>query len=176
VSGSFPTGRTMTTTDLCDEPHPDRPDVLCRKDKPCWGSHYNPREDVSWPGRQLPGNTPRTTLVDMARRADHTPPSGPPIVRTIDPPTAHEAARRIQPKRGTAKARVLDYLRRCAPEWVDAPELTDSVVGGSEGLRRVRELRQEGWEIETRPAPGSQTAWQYRLPPTVALDPTATKG
>lgn len=90
-----------------------------------------------------------------------------PVVRRDDPPPAREGAARIEPKRGTRKALVLGMLRRAAEAgpavWVDGAVLTQPSCGGSEGLRRLRELRRDGWGIESRPHPDSQTAFQYRL-------------
>lgn len=87
----------------------------------------------------------------------------PPVVRTEDPWTAHEAANRVEPTRGTRKAAVLNLLRS-AGGWVDGAAIASPDVGGSEGLRRLRELREhDGWSIERRPHPTSSTAWQYRL-------------
>ena len=41
----------------------------------------------------------------------------------------------------TRREQVLRYLQDHADEWVDGPELANAQVGGSEGLKRVRELR-----------------------------------
>lgn len=48
--------------------------------------------------------------------------------------------------------------------WVDGHDLCGPTVGGSEGLRRLRDLRAEGVEIEKRnhPTKGRATV-QYRL-------------
>lgn len=83
--------------------------------------------------------------------------------RASDPDSSREAAQRYEPKRETAKARVLDYLRARVLMWVDAPELTTPEVGGFAGTRRLRELRDDGWPIETRPKPGATNLWQHRL-------------
>lgn len=88
-----------------------------------------------------------------------------PIVRNADPSTAHVAAARFQPKRDSAKGRVLAYLQARLGEWVDAPELTAREVGGFAGTRRMRELREVGWPIETRPHPDGSNVWQHRLLP-----------
>jgi hypothetical protein len=61
------------------------------------------------------------------------------------------------------KQRVLDYLRDRQGQWVDGTELISPEVGGSEGLRRVRELRAE-IEIDLRRHPNPlKDVWQYRL-------------
>lgn len=48
-------------------------------------------------------------------------------------------------------------------EWHDGPELTHPEVGGSEGLRRLRELREKGYTIEMRRKAKGRTTRQYRL-------------
>ena len=48
-------------------------------------------------------------------------------------------------------------------EWHDGHELTHPAVGGSEGLRRLRELREKGYTIEMRKKAKGQTTRQYRL-------------
>lgn len=107
-----------------------------------------------------------TKPADLPSLFDPMTPVTDPIVRTDDPWTSHVAAERIEPKRGTRKALVLAVLQAAAGEWVDGAALTRPEVGGSEGLRRLRELRTaHGWPIERRPNPASATAWQYRLEP-----------
>jgi hypothetical protein len=65
----------------------------------------------------------------------------------------------------TRAKQVLHRLREAAGEWVDGTELANEEVGGSEGLKRLRELRLEGWPIEERHHPSPRRAiWQYRLP------------
>lgn len=68
----------------------------------------------------------------------------------------------ILPRTGTRKRAVLGYLQDRRGSWVDGYELATPEVGGGEGLRRLRELRAEGWNIEERSMPNS-TAWQYRI-------------
>jgi hypothetical protein len=48
-------------------------------------------------------------------------------------------------------------------QWHDGPELTHPEVGGSEGLRRLRELRAKGYMIEMRIKAKGKTTRQYRL-------------
>ena len=62
----------------------------------------------------------------------------------------------------TRKERVLKTLEANAPDWVPGWMLTDPSVGGSEGLRRVRELRSDGHVIEVRKRKGSQVR-EYRI-------------
>jgi hypothetical protein len=62
--------------------------------------------------------------------------------------------------RMTRKGAVLKALK--PRRWVAGYELTKPAVGGSEGLRRVRELRSDGYEIKMRRIPGKQ-AYEYRL-------------
>lgn len=62
------------------------------------------------------------------------------------------------------KEQVLERLRRAGGEWVDGSELATAEVGGSEGLRRLRELRAEGVAIEQRAHPDKgRDVSQYRL-------------
>jgi biotin operon repressor len=72
------------------------------------------------------------------------------------------------------RAHVLEKLVRAEGAWVPGPDLAGPESGGSEGLRRVRELRTKGWKIETRRMKG-RDAWEYRLiappPPTTATEP-----
>jgi biotin operon repressor len=60
----------------------------------------------------------------------------------------------------TRKGRVLKTLR--SRKWTPGYELTQPEVGGTEGLRRVRELRSEGYKIESRRMKDSR-AFEYRL-------------
>ena len=68
----------------------------------------------------------------------------------------------IAPRHGTRQQLVLAYLQARPGQWVDGFALASPEVGGSEGLKRLRELRAAGWPIEKRPKPHSE-AWQYRL-------------
>lgn len=64
----------------------------------------------------------------------------------------------------TRKELVLNYLQARKGQWVDGPQLANPEVGGSEGLRRFRELRAEGYPVEERRHPNSKRAVrQYRL-------------
>lgn len=65
------------------------------------------------------------------------------------------------------KEQVLAVLSEARGAWVDGPNLANEQVGGSEGLKRLRELRDDdGYPIEARrhPEPG-RDIWQYRLDP-----------
>ena len=62
---------------------------------------------------------------------------------------------------GDRQRRVLFVLED--GEWHDGPELTHPEVGGSEGLRRLRELRAKGYQIEMRKKAKGRTTRQYRL-------------
>ena len=85
-----------------------------------------------------------------------------PRARTVDPPSAHVAADLIEPVAETCKANVLAYLEEHRGQWVSGQELAQPETGGDQGLKRVRELRQEGHNIENRPTPGRRGTWQYR--------------
>lgn len=83
------------------------------------------------------------------------------LARANDPSSSHEGARRIEPKRGTRKAEVLSRLLADPGVWVPAEDLHTASCGGSEGLRRIRELRRDGWNIEVRYRDRSMT--EYRI-------------
>lgn len=88
-----------------------------------------------------------------------------------------------KPRKRTRKQAVLEVLQRAAghPDetlhfgdgeivlrasggWVEGWVLHHPLTGGSEGLRRVRELRAEGHEIEMRAHPDkNRDSRQYRL-------------
>lgn len=59
---------------------------------------------------------------------------------------------------------VLSVLQAADGEWVNGTVLASAEVGGSEGLKRLRELRADGWPIEMRRHPDpDRTVRQYRL-------------
>lgn len=65
--------------------------------------------------------------------------------------------------RPTRRDKVLYYLGERMGKWVPGYELTTPEVGGSEGLRRLREARDnDNWLIEGRQMEGSD-AWEYRM-------------
>ena len=72
------------------------------------------------------------------------------LARRTDPVTSREGAELIHPKRGTRRWQVLEYLLSRQGRWVPSYEMCTVSVGGSEGLRRLRELRTTGWPIETK--------------------------
>lgn len=72
----------------------------------------------------------------------------------------------------TRKEQVLARLRAANGGWVDGPEIANEAVGGSEGLRRLRELADEGHNIRKRHHPDTtRDIWQYRLGPPIAAVP-----
>lgn len=70
------------------------------------------------------------------------------------------------------REQVLAYLKDHKNGWVDGPNLANEEVGGSEGLKRLRELRADGYRIEQRrhPSPG-RDIWQYRLVDSPTVPP-----
>lgn len=63
----------------------------------------------------------------------------------------------------TRKGQVLAHLIANRNVWIDGPDLSNEEVGGSEGLRRLRELIEEGRPIESRRHPNpNRDIWQYR--------------
>lgn len=63
--------------------------------------------------------------------------------------------------KSSAKSKVKAYLEE-HPGWVPGYELTTREVGGSEGLKRLRELRDEGLPIIKKKMKNSN-AYAYRL-------------
>jgi hypothetical protein len=106
-------------------------------------------------GVPLPTAPPRLPPPPM-----HRPPPAPPwpAPRT----TMHD---RDLEAEDSARGRVATLLRKQAGQWVRGSLLASAGVGGSEGLRRLRELRNRfGWRIEQRRVPGS-TEREYRFVP-----------
>ena len=64
----------------------------------------------------------------------------------------------------TRKELVLQLLLQHKGEWVDGTRIASAEVGGSEGLKRLRELRQDGHDIRMRKHPDARRdIYQYRL-------------
>ena len=60
------------------------------------------------------------------------------------------------------KREVLARLMAADGKWVGGPELANRRCGGSEGLRRLRELRELGYAIEKKQLEG-HNYFSYRL-------------
>lgn len=71
----------------------------------------------------------------------------------------------------TRKEQVLEKLKSAPGVWFNGAELSNEEVGGSEGLKRLRELKAEGWRVQMRknPAQGSDQ-FQYRLAVALTAD------
>ena len=172
----------------CDALHPEHPGLTCiatatHAEHVAFLGVGMDREPIDWPNPDYrPPASHRSSRGDAAQKlrdlgsrvppAPVRPPDGPrpgtdsrpPVVGNGDPWTSHVAAELIEPTRGTRKHAVLTLLREAQGGWVNGSEIATQEVGGSEGLRRLRELREaDGWVIERRPAPGMSTSWQYRL-------------
>lgn len=66
----------------------------------------------------------------------------------------------------TRKELVLQLLKRHLNEWVNGTDIATAEVGGSEGLKRLRELRQDGYDIRMRKHPNpDRDIFQYKLVP-----------
>ena len=62
------------------------------------------------------------------------------------------------------KDQVLAKLKQYEGQWLNGTDLSNEEVGGSEGLKRLRELRAEGYPIERRQHPDrGRDIYQYRL-------------
>jgi len=62
----------------------------------------------------------------------------------------------------TAKEKVYDLLRKNTNKWVPGYKIASPAIGGSEGLRRLRDLRQDGLVIEKRKM-DNRSSYEYRL-------------
>jgi hypothetical protein len=63
-------------SELCEEPHPDRPTVLCDKPKPCFAYHCNSEHHETWGDRPIPGDrlSDPHGLINLVRRIrEYTP-------------------------------------------------------------------------------------------------------
>lgn len=83
------------------------------------------------------------------------------FARTNGPINSIDAAVAYEPVRNTRKTIVANYLLDHIGEWIDAETFNE--IGGRAGDRRMRELRQDGWQIETRLSPSQFRAYQHRL-------------
>lgn len=106
------------------------------------------------------GYGPATDTVSPLRQTDRLP-DGAPLRPVIDVDREPRVSPDPYAPGLTRQQRVLAYLRG-AGDWVYGPELANASIGGSEGLRRLRELREQGWIIEERRRPGRQ-GWEYKL-------------
>lgn len=77
----------------------------------------------------------------------------------------------------TRRDQVRAYLHARLNQWVDGTDLANEEVGGSEGLKRLRELRTEleaegRYAIEMRPHPSPDRAiFQYRMTEVWPVEP-----
>ena len=60
-----------------------------------------------------------------------------------------------------SRMRVLELFISRWGEWVTRAEIC--AVGGAEGTRRARELRELGFHLAKRRPDGNKRAWEYRL-------------
>jgi hypothetical protein len=64
--------------------------------------------------------------------------------------------------RPTRAIQVATYLADRQGRWVPGNEISNPTIGGSDGRRRARELREYGFHVECRPMDGREE-WEYRL-------------
>ena len=103
------------------------------------------------------------------------PPEAPeadPIPLPLPDPSSRsrKALARVAPTLKTRRERVLDCLQRGKDQWIPGEVLRSPAVGGSEALRRVRELTAAGWPIARQPAEGKRTTWVYKLTSAPQVD------
>lgn len=74
---------------------------------------------------------------------------------------AHPPVLKAGQRKRTRLGQVANLLATNVGQWVDGHRLETVEIGGSSGLRRVRELRDDyGWHIIQRPVPGSTDQYQ----------------
>lgn len=78
--------------DLCNEPHPSEPDILCDKALPCLGYHENIAARLTWDGIPLPEQSTAARKKERAEQiasdAKPTKAVGPPVAaRNTEIPT-----------------------------------------------------------------------------------------
>jgi hypothetical protein len=81
------------------------------------------------------------------------------FARINGPVNSKVAAANYEPVRVTRKTAVAVFLLDHVGEWFNASVFNE--VGGRAGDRRMRELRSDGWKIETRRVAGN--TYQHRL-------------
>lgn len=149
---------------LCGAIHPDDPTVTCAEPPGFHEFHstlgifairWRNEEYVIPPRAPLSHQSQTQMMVDIARRADP--------VRHAPHPNSVRAFERSEPRHGTREAEVLACLRRAKGAWVPGHMLCTAEVGGSEGLRRIRSLREKGWPIENQEPPNGEGTDEYRL-------------
>jgi len=122
---------------------------------PCRGAasvaQAGPSEAVGWGSLLLPPGHPQRGDQDDAQADASSDPA-------LTPPPPGGAPHRA-PRLDTARGRVLHLLDDL--QWHRSQAITDPAVGGSEGLRRVRELRAAGHVIEKRRV--SAGVYEYQL-------------
>ena len=113
----------------------------------------------------LPSAALRSALFSAGYRVQRAtyPDQSPDLPMTFsaaDPVNSVLAALEHHDRRPTQLSSVLRLLIDRSPEWIGRGEVRKA--GGDQGDRRVRELRQRNWPIETRQL-DSREAWHVRL-------------
>lgn len=104
------------------------------------------------------GPKPSDAHSQPAQAAQAAPPALTPT-QSRNAPDGPSEPLHSEPRLDSARGRVLHLM--LDRQWHPAPAICDPAVGGSEGLRRLRELRSEGWWVEKRRA--TEGVWEYRL-------------
>jgi hypothetical protein len=130
---------------------------------PRTGPTASPAESVGWGSLLLPPGHVHRADSDQAPQkaaegADRAQGYTDPALGDPAPPGAPLALHKA-PRLDSARGRVLHLL--LDRQWHPSHAITDPAVGGSEGLRRLRELRSAGCVIDKRRA--SAGVYEYRL-------------
>ena len=146
---------------LCGAPSPWETTCTLPEDLKHY-EHLDAR-DKAWANDEFPAPPPRgrgkgldrVREIAAATRKETTARFATPIaIETASGPT--------EPPTHTAAGRVLAHLRTANGRWVDGEELVRPHVGGINGTRRARELRQAGHPIDIEPDPNDAHRWLYR--------------
>lgn len=138
-------------TDVCNEPHPDHPDILCDKAMPCLGYHENIPAALTWDGLPLPekqtAETKSKRMTQIASAATPQKMVGPPVAaRITDPPSSHKAAEQIEVRSGSHRERLLvAYVQSSSPLSDVQASRAAKMPDRSCWWKRCSELRQGGF-------------------------------
>lgn len=157
--------------DLCNAVHPDHPELACALERTERGhplhlalrpvvGRSQPDEYV-WPD---PNYRSQHEIREQGRTAKATIDTAAAAVRQEIRRNRQQVPLGLQPgqRKKTRLGQVANVLVNNVGVWIDGHRLETVEVGGSSGLRRLRELRDDyGWNIEQRPTNTSTD--QYRL-------------
>lgn len=174
---------------VCGAEHPEREGVHCmRPVDQCFVYHlseepgpYGGTLDVHWsnpkekPKPEKESNPSKAKGIADRVRGGKVPADSLPhspshkLYEAEGPLTSKIAAERTEVTRQGQLRQTAEFLDAHVGEWIPGTAFNTPEVGGQDGTRRVRELRDDyNWPIENRPMKDS-TTWEYRLAPLAEL-------